>query len=83
MPTVSRKHNREWTPADLKKMRVLARQRLSARLAAKELGRTPGAVKYKAMVERIAFRAINQKPGTQQRPSQRRKLRLIALARAA
>lgn len=83
MPHVSRKHNAPWVPADLKKMRELARKRLSARLAAKALGRTTGAVKYKAMVEGVRFRAINQKPGTQRRPSQRRKLRYIALARAA
>lgn len=83
MPNVSRKHNAPWTPADLKKMRIAARARLSARLAAKELGRTPGAVKYKAMVEGIRFMAINQPRGVQRRPALRRKLRHIALLRAA
>jgi hypothetical protein len=54
-----------WTPADLKKMRALAKAKLSARLAAKELGRSRGAVAYKAMVEGIRFRAINQPRGVQ------------------
>lgn len=71
MPKVYEKHNSYWTPADLKKMRLLARQRLSARLAAKELGRTTGAVKYKAMAEGIRFRNINQPVGVQKRLARR------------
>jgi hypothetical protein len=46
-------------------MRQLAKQKLSARLAAKELGRSTGAVKYKAMVEGIRFRFIDQPAGVQ------------------
>ena len=45
MAKSARKHNAPWTPADLKKMRQLAKEKLSARLAAKELGRSTGAVK--------------------------------------
>jgi hypothetical protein len=78
-----RKHNAPWTPADLKVMRICANKRMSARLAAKALGRTTGSVRYKAMVEGVHFRAINQKPGTQSRPSQRRKLSRLRKARAA
>lgn len=66
MPKLA-KHNEPWLPADLKKMRQLARARMSARLAAKELGRTTGSVKYKAMVEGIRFKAINQPVGVQKR----------------
>lgn len=58
-------HNREWTPADEKKLRKLARQKLPARLAAPHLGRSVGAVKFKAMVLGVRFRAINQPPGVQ------------------
>ena len=65
MAKSARKHNAPWTPADLKKMRVLAKAKLSARLAAKELGRSTGAVKYKAMVEGIRFRFIDQPAGVQ------------------
>jgi hypothetical protein len=65
MAKSARKHNAPWTPADLKKMRGLAKAKLSARLAAKELGRSTGAVKYKAMVEGIRFRFIDQPAGVQ------------------
>ena len=65
MAKSARKHNAPWTPADLKKMRALAKSKLSARLAAKELGRSTGAVKYKAMVEGIRFRFIDQPAGVQ------------------
>ena len=65
MAKSARQHNAPWTPADLKKMRQLPKQKLSARLAAKELGRSTGAVKYKAMVEGIRFRFIDQPAGVQ------------------
>ena len=65
MAKSARKHNAPWTPADLKKMRARAKAKLSARLAAKELGRSTGAVKYKAMVEGIRFRFIDQPAGVQ------------------
>jgi len=71
--TSTRKHNAPWTSADLKKMRALAKVRMSARLAAKELGRTPGAVKYKAMVEGIRFRFIDQPAGVQIKLARRKK----------
>ena len=69
----SRKHNAPWTPADLKKMRALAKSKLSARLAAKELGRSTGAVKYKAMVEGIRFRFIDQPAGVQKKLARKAK----------
>jgi hypothetical protein len=46
-------------------MRALAKAKKSARLSAIELGRSPGAVKYKAMVEGIRFRFIDQPAGVQ------------------
>lgn len=61
MPALKR-HKLDWTPADLKKMRMLARQRISARIAAAKLGRSPGAVRYKAMMEGVSFRSINRRP---------------------
>lgn len=73
MPKQHRKHNTPWAPADLKQMRALAKLRMSARLAAKELGRTPGAVKYKAMVEGIRFRFIDQPAGVQGKLARKRK----------
>jgi hypothetical protein len=72
-----------YTAADLKIMRTMARQKKSARETAKVLGRTRGAVAYKAMVEEIHFRAIAQPAGVQRRPAQRRKLSQLRKARAA
>jgi len=71
------KHNVPWTPADLKQLRQLAKMKLSARLAAKAIGRTPGAVKYKAMVVGIRFQFLKQPKGVQKRRArlQRRRSR--------
>ena len=69
----SRKHNAPWTSADLKKLRALAKGKKSARLAAVELGRSTGAVKYKAMVEGIRFRFIEQPVGVQAKIARKRK----------
>jgi hypothetical protein len=66
MPAL-KKHNAPWTPADLKKLRSLAKAKLSARLAAQRLGRSTGSVKYKAMTEGVRFRFINQPKGVQKR----------------
>lgn len=73
MASSTRKHNAPWTPADLKKMRALAKAKKSARLSAIELGRSPGAVKYKAMVEGIRFRFIDQPAGVQTRLARRKR----------
>ncbi len=77
MASSTRKHNAPWTSADLKKLRALAKARKSARLAAIELGRTAGAVKYKAMVEGIRFRFIEQPAGVQTKIA-RKKRRAVA-----
>lgn len=68
------RHNRAWSAADLKKLRTLARARLSARLAAQKLGRTTGAVKYKAMVERVRFTFLRQPRGVQMAIARRKKV---------
>jgi hypothetical protein len=67
MAKSGKKHNAKWSPSDIRRMRKLARMGLSARLAAKELGRTHGAVKYKAMTEGIRFSFISQPVGVQKK----------------
>ena len=67
------KHNAPWTATDLKKLRWLAKMKLSARLAAKEVGRTAGAVKYKAMVEGLRFQFLKQPRGVQKRRARLRR----------
>ena len=51
-----------YSAADMRKMRKCARSRISARVTAQKLGRSPGAVRYKAMMEGISFRSINRRP---------------------
>src|SRR6187551_1406761 len=38
------RHMREWSAGDMKKLRQFAKQKVSARVAAQKLGRSPGAV---------------------------------------
>ncbi len=60
MPTKKKTVPREWTARDVQIMRSLARRRYSARLAGKALGRSRGAVAFKAMTLGVRFRAIEQ-----------------------
>jgi hypothetical protein len=48
---------------------------MSSRQAASELGRSTGAVKYKAMVEGVRFHNINQPPGAQRKALKTRRRR--------
>jgi hypothetical protein len=52
---------RAWSAGDMKKLRQFARLKVSARVAASKLGRSPGAVRYKAMMEGVSFRSINRR----------------------
>jgi hypothetical protein len=73
MPMSKKNHNSPWTANDLSKLRKLAAAKLSARAAAEKIGRSTGAVKYKAMVEGIRFSAIEQPRGVQKRLAKRAK----------
>lgn len=52
-------HGKDWTAGEIKKLRQLARQNISTRVAAKKLGRTLAAVAQKASFERISFKPNN------------------------
>lgn len=69
----NRRHMAEWTPFDVARMRKYARDGISAREAAAKLGRSRGAVAYKAMVEGVSFRAIAQPRGVQRRLARKRR----------
>lgn len=60
-----RKHNTEWSELEVARLRKYANAKMSARQAARRMGRTPGAVKYKAMTSGIRFCNINQPRGSQ------------------
>lgn len=56
-------------------MRSLARKGMSARQAAPLIGRTVGALKYKAMTENVRFHFIEQPAGVQKKRFARRRRR--------
>ena len=62
MSKPAKNHNKPYSDSEMKRMRRYAANRTSARVAAILLGRSPGAVRYKAMMEGISFRSINRKP---------------------
>ena len=55
-------HRTEWSAADLKRLKQLAKGNTPARIAAQKLGRTPAAVQQKASVEGISFRPVSRRP---------------------
>lgn len=68
----TRRHNAGWTEHEVARLRKYASDGLSARLAGEKLGRSTGATKYKAMVEKIEFHFINQPAGVQRRLGRKR-----------
>lgn len=62
-----------WTRTDVRIMREAAKRRKSAKEVGRILGRTRGAVAYKAMVMGVHFHAINQRKGVQKRRFRKRR----------
>jgi hypothetical protein len=61
-------HGKDWTAADLKQLKVLAKGNTPTRVAALKLGRTPAAVQQKASNEGVSLKPTNQRPyGTKKR----------------
>lgn len=81
--TKAKRHKAPWTAADLKRLKACARSGLSTRQAAEKLGRTTGALKYKAMVAGIRFHKIEQPRGVQKRLAESRRRASRARSRAA
>jgi hypothetical protein len=55
MPKAPPNHGKDWTAADVRQLRQLARK-MSTQAAAKQLGRTKASVAVRASVEGISFR---------------------------
>ncbi len=55
------RHMREWSAGDMKKLRQFAKLKVSARVAAQKRARSPGAVRYKSMMEGVSLRSITRK----------------------
>lgn len=73
----------DWTPGDLRTLRECAKKKLTARVCAQRIGRTRGAVAYKAMVVGVRFRAINQPKGAQVKAVRTRRRRERQAERAS
>ena len=55
-------HHKEWTLADIRQLRQLARANTPTRVIGLKTGRTPAAVQQKASLEGISLRPANQSP---------------------
>jgi hypothetical protein len=60
-----------WTPAEVKKLRSIAKSGMSAREASTILNRPHPGLRYKAMVEGIKFFSVRQPAGVQKRIARR------------
>jgi len=70
------RYMKPWTAAELRSMRRCAAKGDSARDFAARIGRTRGAVAFKAMVEGVSFHNVKQPAGVQKRRfAARRRLR--------
>jgi IS30 family transposase len=58
MKRAKNKKLKPWTPADIKRLRQLVKQKFSARVIAGRLKRTPGAVSQKAMRLSVRFKSV-------------------------
>lgn len=61
-----------WSKVDVARMRKIAARGQSSTAAARALRRSPGAVRFKAMVEGVRFHAVEQPAGVQRRLGRKR-----------
>lgn len=78
-----RRHMRPWNERELRTLRKYAADKLPAREAAKRLGRSHGAVRYKAMVDGIVFRSIDQSHTAQAKANRTKKAKALKRSAAA
>jgi hypothetical protein len=62
MAKYDRNSGKAWTPADVSKLRDLAKGNTPTRVIGLKLGRTPGAVSNKASENNISLKPTNQAP---------------------
>ncbi len=55
-------HGKQWTPADVKQLKELAKGNTPTRVIGIKVGRTPEAVQQKASSESISLKPTNQRP---------------------
>jgi hypothetical protein len=62
MPKYTRNTGKEWTPAQDRELRQLARENTPTRVIGLKLGRTEGAVRTHAASEGVSLKPTNQSP---------------------
>ena len=62
MSKSTRNTRKAWTPADVTRLKTLAKQNTPTRVAGLKLGRTEEAVRAKASQENISLKPTNQSP---------------------
>ncbi len=62
MPKYTRNTGKEWTPAEVKQLRELAKDNTPTRVIGLKLGRTEAAVYTRASEENISLAPTNQSP---------------------
>jgi hypothetical protein len=62
MTKSTRNTGKDWSAADVKQLRQLAKQNTPTRVIGLKLGRTERAVQQKASTERISLKPTNQSP---------------------
>jgi hypothetical protein len=62
MSKSTRNSGKPWTPADVTRLRQLARENTPTRFAGLKLGRSPGAVQSKASEMGISLKPTNRSP---------------------
>jgi hypothetical protein len=66
-------HASKWTAGELATLRLFSKAGFSSRAAARALGRTHATTRWKAMMEGISFRSINQVSNQKRLGRKRRK----------
>jgi hypothetical protein len=55
-------HGKEWTTADVKQLKELAKGNTPTRVIGLKMGRTEGSIQSKASAEKISLKPTNQAP---------------------
>jgi hypothetical protein len=67
MAKIPGNHGKNWTPADVRLLKQLAKENTPTRVMGLKLGRTAAAVQQKANQEDISLKPTNQSPYNRQK----------------
>ena len=62
MPKYTRNTGKEWTKADVRQLKELAKENTPTRVIGLKLGRTEGSVRTKAANEKVSLKPLNRSP---------------------